>query len=549
MIFKKTMCLMIACVLILFCACGNQGINDMSQETIPQYTLPPVEVEPVPTQGGELVFPIPENPATLNPLKIKNVELYNLFSMIYEQPLRIGVDGKPQPQLVETWDKDETGTVWTFNLRKGVHWQKGYGEFTSADIIYTIDLIKSYSNSDSTYAQYNSMISNYTAINDYEITITLSTPGNAVIYFMTFPVLCRAYGETGSIDTLLPVGTGPYLVVEYETSEEMLLQANDVWWKEAPFIQTLTASCYLNHDTELVAFEENLLDFITTPVLTVDTYKKYGETESIDYLTQYYDCLIPNVTGGIFDDLNMRQALGYALDKREIISTALLGHAVATDYPVAPDSYLTGESSNIYEYNLQKATELLEQSGWKDRDDDGILEKVEGTDIYDLKFELLIPLNKDDTYRLDVAENIVYQLKKCGMDVEVVEKPSEEYTTRLENGFFDIALCSFYLDQNPNVEFMIGTDGAANYGNFADAELDGLLQNCKLALDDEQIATAFLAMENHFIQQAPQISLYFKTNALIFQTSINISDNLRDMNIYTTIPDWYLFVTEQEALS
>ena len=121
----------------------------------------------------------------------------------------------------------------------------------------------------------------------------------------------------------------------------------------------------------------------------------------------------------IFSDINARQALGYALDKRDIISKALLGHAVATDYPIPLDSYLSSGSTNIYEYNLQKAIDLLDLSGWKERDTDGVYEKVVDTQIHDLEFNLLIPLDKENTYRLDVAENIASQLKNCGMLVNI----------------------------------------------------------------------------------------------------------------------------------
>ena len=549
--FKRIFCALMSLGVLLLCACGVSQTNAESDMTIAQFTLPPVEEDPVPVQGGTLVFPIPENPATLNPLKVKNVEIYNLFTLIYEQPIRIGVDGTPQPELAETWTVDETGTVWTFNLRKGVRWQRGYGEFTSADVIYTIDLIMNYTTDDSIYAKYNSLITDYTADDEYKVTITLSEPGNAAVFFMTFPVVCKSYCTTADIDTATPTGTGPYVVVTYDEYEEMTLQANDVWWKQAPYIQNLTAICYSDHDTELIAFEGNLLDFITTSSLTVETYEKYNEIESIDYLTQYYDCLIPNAAGDLFGGVNIRRAIAYALDKRDIISTALLGHAVATDYPVAPDSYLSGESSNIYEYNPQKALTLLEESGWEDRDDDGILEGINGSDIYELSIDLLVLLDEDDTYKLDVAENIAAQLLECGINVFIDEQPSASYNNKLQNGNFDIALCSFFLDhdQNPDITFMIGTNGSANYGGFSDTEMDTLLQNCRTALKESEMKEAYLLMESHFIDTIPQISLYYRTNAMLYDVAINFTDSIRDMNIYTMIPKWYIYTEDTIGLA
>ena len=163
---------MSAILMLIFGSCGPDAQTDAAQETIPKYTLPPVIRESVPAVGGEIVFPAPkQNTASLNPLKAKNVELYNMLSLIYEQPVRIGTDGKAQSELAETWKVDETGMVWTFKLRQGVQWQDGYGEMTAADVKYTIDQIMN--DPDSSYAHNKDLIATYTALDDYTINISL----------------------------------------------------------------------------------------------------------------------------------------------------------------------------------------------------------------------------------------------------------------------------------------------------------------------------------------------------------------------------------------
>ena len=532
------------CAVLTLSVCGCSGGTPASVNSqIPQYTLPPVKVEAQPAQGGNLTFPIPQNPATLNPLKINNVELYNLYTLIYEQPVRVGTDGKVTPELAQTWSVDDAGTTWTFKLREGVQWQNNYGDFTADDVIYTIDLIKSYSDGDSTYAKYNSHITGYSKIDDYTVSVTTDSPGYMGVYFMTFPVVCKAYCATGDIDDLNPLGTGPYNVTEYDPYEKMLIAVSPVWWKQAPYIQTLTALCYEDHDDELAVFKENLLDFVTTSELTVGTLSNTRHVY-IDYMTQYYDCLVPN-TSGLFGDVNIRQAISYALDRRDIISKALLGHAVATDYPIPPDSYLSNATADMYEYNQTKARELLELAGWKDRDNDGICEKVDGTSITELEISLLIPENKENTYRHDVAENIQSQLLECGIKVTIDEVDQTTYPQMLESGNFDLALCSFYLDEYPDISFLVGTGGAKNYGGFSDSELDQLLGACTSALSETAMSEAFAAMEQRFVAVMPQIGLYFKTNALLYDSSvIAIKGVVRDLNIYTTLPQWYMYVKD-----
>ncbi len=526
------------------CVSGEGEAVSATQTPIPKYTLPPVIEDSVPAAGGEITFAIPNKAGTsYNPLKVKNVELFNYFSLIYEKPIRIASDGKFQPELVETWSHDETNMVWTFTLRKGVKWQKDNGEFTSSDLLYTINLIKMYTSADSPYAAYNSKIVSCTAVDPYTLSVTFSEPGNGALYFMTFPVICQSYSSSNNIDTSSPIGTGPYIVSDYNLPEGLTLEPNSAWWKQQPYIQKLNVVGLPDHDAEMSSFEQNLIDIVTTSELTVDTYQKFEEVDYVDYMTQYYDCLVPN-TGGLFQDVNLRQALAYALDKRDIISKALLGHAVAVDYPIPPDSFLSGGSSNIYEFNRQKAIELLELSGWKDRDENGFAEKVNGDQINEFQFTLLISTNNEDPYRRDVAENIAAQLKSCGMNVTISEVDKDIHKQSLESGAFDLALCTFYLDVNPDVTGLVGTDGGRNYGRFSDVDMDTLLQNCKAAVDDIAMKEAFLAMEDHFLKTMPQIGLYFRSNALLYKTDINIASGLRDRTIFWTIPNWYLYVKE-----
>ena len=466
------------------------------------------------------------------------------MTLIYEQPVRIDTDGKAVSELAETWVADPTGTIWTFKLRKGVSWQGGYGGFTSADVKYTIDLLMTYTAEESKYAVYNNYISDYSVIDAYTITITLTEPSNVAIYFMTMPILCEAYLLDNDIDAVLPIGTGPYIVTSYESYTGMEFSANDVWWRQAPYIQKLTAKCYSDHDAELSALNFNILDFVTTSTMAIEPYIKYKQTESLDYITQYYDCIVPNLTNDILADVNVRKAIAYALDKRDIISEELLGHAVATDYPIPLGSFLSGGSSNIYEYNIQKAISLLEESGWKNRDADPVFEYVENSLLSDLEINLLIYKNNEDTYRRDVADNIAEQLLNCGISVIIDEVSYTEYVRRLTSLDFDIALCSFYLDKNPDPTFMIGTGGSANYGGFADSNMDQLLLACKTATNDETMTAAYIEMENYFVEQIPQIGLYFRTNSLIYDSTITISSAMRDLSVYTTIPKWYLFTEE-----
>jgi ABC-type transport system substrate-binding protein len=417
---------------------------------------------------------------------------------------------------------------------------------TSADVIYTIEQLMLLTDTDSNYVYNKNLIAGFQSTDEYTVQITQSSPGYAAIYFMAFPVICKAYCESKDIDTAVPIGTGPYQVTEMDMQEQVLFDVNPTWWKKAPYIQKLTAVCIPDHDAEMSQFDQNLLDIVTTSSLTVDTYQKFEEIEYTDYLTHFYDCLVPNMNG-LLGDVNLRHAIAYALDKRSVVSKALLGHAVAVDYPVSPKSYLSGGSSNLYEYNQQKARDLLALSGWTNKDEDAFVEKVEGDVVSKLTIKLLIPINNEDTYRIDVAQNVQTQLAECGISVEIAQEEPAIYKSSLESGNFDLALCTYYMDENPDISFLVGTDGRCNYGHFTDPLLDGLLANCNSTLSEDTKKTAYTSMEDQFLAQMPQIALYYRTNALLYDASLSISDTMCEKNLFTTIPQWYIYLEEPEA--
>jgi ABC-type oligopeptide transport system substrate-binding subunit len=130
------------------------------------------------------------------------------------------------------------------------------------------------------------------------------------------------------------------------------------------------------------------------------------------------------------------------------------------------------------------------------------------------------------------------------MDVVIREVDAEVHKQSLEAGSFDLALCTFYLNVNPDISNIVATGGLRNYGGFSDAELDALLESCKAASDEQAMKEAYLAMEDRFLTMMPHIGLYFRTNALLYNASLNVSDGLRDRNLFSTMPSWYMFVKE-----
>ena len=515
-----------------------------------------------PLSGGQITVAMPTAVSSFNPLKVRNINMANLFTLVFESPLTLDTEGRIRGELVENWTVDTSGMVWTFYLRKDIQWHNGFGELTADDFVYTMDLIKKYNSDESIYSRYNRRIGDYYALDKY--TFVLNTidplidpndneavpkPSSYIEYMMTFPVLCRAYYENiDDIDTVWPIGSGPYEFTSYDETKGIRLDVNDNWWKRKPYISSIMAVPVADAASEITAYEDQVLDLIGTSNLSANRYRKYGVTNVEEYLTQYYDCLVPNLYVArngeekFVHTVKGRQAIAYALNKSQIISKVLVNHAVATDVPIPPDSWLFDTSLSIYEHNQKEAIQLLEELGYTEFDEEGFRAKfnVDG-ELETLVIELMYPKELQDAYKQNVASLIEEQLEEIGMRIDLREVSEKIFQTKVTAGAFDLALISFYLDRNPDPKFMLHSSRfTSNYGYYRDEFMDAALDDCAVALTDEEKHAAFSEVQRIFLQQLPQISLYFRTNSLIYDDSINGISDFRALDLFHNIQSWYV---------
>ncbi len=565
--FKPIRIIVIAALFLsvfVFSSCSAIATAFMQSETYLN-DLEDIEDEvktETPLSGGQITIPMPETVASFNPLKVRNINMANLFTLVFESPLTLDTEGRIRGELIENWTVDTSGMVWTFYLRKDIQWHNGFGELTADDIVYTMDLITKYNSDESIYSRYNKRIGEYYALDKY--TFVLNTvdplidpndkeavpqPSSYIEYMMTFPVLCRAYYENATdIDTLWPIGSGPYEFTSYDETEGIRLDVNDVWWKRKPYISSILAVPIADAASEITAYENQILDLVGTSNLSASRYRKYGVTNVEEYMTQYYDCLVPNLyvakngTEKFVHSVKARQAIAYALNKSQIISKVLVNHAVATDVPIPPDSWLFDTSLSIYEHNEKEAIRLLEELGYTEYDEEGFRAKIndEG-ELETLAIELMYPKELQDAYKQNVASLIEEQLESLGMRIDLREVSEKVFQTKVKAGAFDLALISFYLDRNPDPKFMLHSSRfTSNYGYYKDEFMDSALNACAVALTDEEKRAAYSDVQRLFLQQLPQISLYFRTNSLIYDDSINGITDFRALDLFHDIQSWYV---------
>ena len=564
---KKAVLIVFLAALLFFTSCATISEVFLQEDTL-VYEVDDIEQEArivTPLSGGQINVAMPVNPPSFNPLKVRNINMANLYTLVFESPLSIDTDGVVRSNLVENWSVDSTGMIWTFQLRKNILWHNGLGELTSEDFIYTMDLLMDYSSDESFYARYNKRFGNFYAIDKYTFVLetidpsikrgdteTQPKPSSYIEYAMTFPILCKSYYEIAdNIDTAWPIGTGAYEFTSYKDNVGIRLDVNDDWWKEKPYIDSINAIPIPDAASEILAYANQEIDLLGTSDRSANRYRKYSVTSVEEYMTQYYDCLVPNLYVPdnpdpsdikFVHDIRARQAIAYALNKAQIISKGLINHAVATDVPIPPDSWLFDASLTIYEHNQNQAIQLIEEMGYTLYDEEGFRAKLneETGEIETLEIELMYPKEINDSYKQNIASLIEEQLESLGMKIKLRELKSVDFQKSITVGNFDLALMTFFIDRNPDPRFFLHGAGTANYGRFKGEFMDIALNDCAVAITDDQKKSSYSRVQDEFLKQLPHISLYFMTNSLIYDYSIKGITNYRSLNIFNEVQSWYV---------
>lgn len=297
-----------------------------------------------------------------------------LAPMIYENLVELQTDGSVKAQLAEDWSISPDGLVYTFNLRKGVQWHKGYGEFTSADVKFTIERI-----GDEALGSANGMnmtIDNIKSIecpDKYTVVITLNSVDVDFLTRMSMfysQIVCKAYSDKEGKDAVnaAPIGTGAFMYDKGTLTLTTEAVANKDWWgdRKGSNIERVINTYIADTNTLYNAFENNELDSIAC--FDFDQIKKYKDQGYISVSNPARDLLYLGVNMDMapFDDPKVREAFFCAVDPQYFIDSMYYGTEKI------PGSYIPENSKyaiNDYfksTYDVEKCKKLLAEAGYPD---------------------------------------------------------------------------------------------------------------------------------------------------------------------------------------
>ncbi|MDD2283524.1 MAG: ABC transporter substrate-binding protein [Eubacteriales bacterium] len=313
--------------------------------------------------SDELVVAIPTDPDNFHPHQSVAAATAEIAYNIYEGLVKAAPDGSIIPALAAEWDISPDGLKYTFTLREGAKFHNGR-EVTADDVVYCLSRLA------------NPEISPKSR--DYTSVQTIEAKGNQVIITLTKPdavflALLTEFGasvyprEAEEQLSTKPIGTGPFVLTAWEPNNSLTLDKFEQYWNpQLPKLEKVTLKIIPEPTTMVNSLLTGHVDLV--PRLEPDylhQVEDQPDLQIIDSPMNLVQLMAINNSVPPFDDIRVRQALNYAVNRQEIIQGAGWGKgtAIGSNLTPAMGSWYI-DLTDMYPYNPEKAKELLTEAGY-----------------------------------------------------------------------------------------------------------------------------------------------------------------------------------------
>ncbi len=353
-------------------------------------------------------------------------------------------------------------------------------------------------------------IEGLTAPDDYTVVMTLSAPNSAFLPtladFTGLGILPKHILGDVAPENLIEdpfnlaptVGAGAYNFVDYKADQYLELEANPTFWGDAPAVQKIFMRVLLA-DIAVAELEAGAVDLIS---VSLDDMERLGENPDLTLISipsPSLDTISVNLDREFFQDVRVRQAMQYAIDRESITSQLYKGQATVTNSPIfGPDWMGVPEGLNEYPYDPDKARSLLAEAGW-----DSSIEP-----------EMMYGAGANSTFNNMVAV-VQQQWADVGFNVKLLQLDSAELVRKLvTEPDYDLYIggggvygaepsisSKYYLSNN-------FTPGGANNVRYANPEIDELYAAGTAAGTQEERVAIYTQIAQILNEDLPSIFLW-----------------------------------------
>lgn len=463
-----------------------------------------------------------------NPLFSSTVYDNYVNDVIFDSFITVKGDGTYENSLADSVDITNDNKTYTYHLKQGVKYTDGT-PVTVKDYYFALKVYldpKYDGESDLTLAnivgakEYKegtaTEISGVKIIDDNTIQIDV-TDYDALtqvylggVWFIPESYYGKGF-KKGSMDSIKalnskPLGSGPYILSSYKAGQEVDLKANPDYFKGAPKIPNVIYRVTTEGtDLSLLESGETDMNNITVSPDNIEELKSVGFMNLQILPNNGYGYIGMNIKQKKFSDPKVRQALTYGLNRKDIVESVYGTYADVIDIPESKVSWAyTDENITHYDFDTEKAKQLLDEAGWK-VGSDGIREK-DGE-----KFSINFSASADNPVVEALLPIMTENYKALGIDFKAETLDFNAIMEKAEKFDYDMYFAAWGLTPDPDNTVFI-TNGAQNRFGYSNATVDKLMAEGRKELDLEKRKEIYKQMYQELNKDVPLIFMYQRTN-------------------------------------
>ncbi|MDQ0428412.1 peptide/nickel transport system substrate-binding protein [Planomicrobium stackebrandtii] len=529
--------------IVLLAACSYGGGDETSTQGAEGEGEQAAEGEP--QSGGSVSIPIVADP-TFNPWHPNAYAESNVVNRVLFSGLtQTGEDLEPIPDLATEWETSEDELEWTFHLRDDVLWHDGE-QFTAEDVAFTFNEIVLNETLGANNTSYFQMLQEVQVVDDYTVKFIMDSPVAALPAYLSFntEIIPQHIFEgqdpwdLTSFNKENPVGTGAFKLKSYTSGQSVVLERNDDFYGDIALLDEVEYKVLADANTHVAQLLSGELSIFALDDLSAIDRIESAENVTVEAReTPRFFWIIANQEVEKYQDVRVRQAILHSIDRQNIIDTVLKGYGTIADAGIAPAlaDYYTDDVTR-YEYDPERAKELLAEAGWEDTDGDGIVDK--DGEPFTIDFEIGIQGD------LEAVSQMVQQyLLSTGFDVNL---NAMEWNSMIQdvvvNRDYEMSLNWWRYPADPDLSAYMHSNSVAgnNIPAYQNPELDALLEAGAQTSDIEERKEIYIEAQKFMSEELPYIFLWYPQEAQVRVNSLQGVPDLAFGDALHHIHKWYI---------
>ncbi len=483
---------------------------------------------------------------SIRPLEPLERDFMSIYDLMYDGLMVINDDYLPECALAESYS--HSGKTWTFKLRNDLYFSDGT-PVTADDVVasanWILDRVKAAEEAAKVdpdgvydkgyYMNLKYFVKSITARDPQTVVVKAERNYFGFLYAMTFPVL-----PAWALEMDNPPGTGPYMLLSFTPGSRVELVLNPHWWHTQPQVKSITFELHQLPAEVIESYEYARVDAAFTRQIASAQYKSGTSSLALDYRTNQLECLLMNHSAFPLNSKNVREAIRYLINVDYIAQQIYNGMVERTNTPFVAGTWMYNDNlANYFKQDAAKAMALLDEDGWSDTNDDGILDKPndKGESVM-LELTLHVYEEPDNDVRLETANYIKDTLESYGFSIVIETVSYAQASSKLSAGAFELALASYAMDVCPDAGFMLIAGNTGNFSRYRSSTMTDLCSELRTKMEQPEYQYTLHAIQEQFAKDCPFICLFYRSGTVLTRKMYTTVRDVRELELLRGIEDF-----------